>query len=143
MKPFSPVRRSRFVAAGFLFGCLAPLASAQALVADLRPGPAIGVDPLHDVTPLASLGQVALFCATDIAHGRRLWRSDGTAGGTWMLPGGTSSGTSQAATVWNGAVYYGATDFAGTVGLWRSDGTAAGTTRRASVWHRRVHHTYT
>ena len=82
-----------------------------------QPGPAAWV-----------AGQGLLYFASEIpgeGHGRELWRSDGTPGGTWEVadlepgPGSSDPGylTSFQGRVW----------FAARGGLWRSDGTAAGT----------------
>ena len=52
------------------------------LVKDLNPEPtAIGSNPSFPVT----LGDAVLFFADDGLTGRELWRSDGTAAGTWQL----------------------------------------------------------
>jgi len=79
---------------------------------------------------LAGAGGSAFFVLNTAAEGAELWRSDGTAAGTFELrdigfdPG--SAGLSEIAAL-NGAVIFPALTHAGQAGLWRSDGTAAGT----------------
>ena len=79
---------------------------------------------------LVAAGNHLYFTATDSAHGRELWRSDGTAAGTQMVadinPGTADAGVA-GITAANGRIYFSADD--GTHGpeLWTSDGTTAGT----------------
>jgi uncharacterized delta-60 repeat protein len=65
-----------------------------------------------------------------------LWRSDGTAAGTYQLaelyPGATASYPSGFTTIGNG-VYFDANTPDGTARLWRTDGTAAGTAELSST----------
>ncbi|MBK9387995.1 MAG: hypothetical protein IPN34_24520 [Planctomycetes bacterium] len=83
----------------------------------------------------AVLGGVALFSAADRTHGRELWRSDGTTGGTWLVrdlfPGiGASAplGTNDRELLLLGnAVYFTADDGGEGRELWRSDGSRSGT----------------
>jgi ELWxxDGT repeat protein len=103
---------------------------------DLRPGAGSSLDPA--ATP-ASVPQGAdavaapwggfVFTADDGAHGRELWRTDGTAAGTTMIkdisPGAPGSGP-HGLTALNGAVYFSAQGPEGEE-LWKTDGTAAGT----------------
>jgi ELWxxDGT repeat protein len=104
------------------------------LVKDLNPGSA-------DSNPryLSDINHTLFFGADDGVHGRELWKSDGTAGGTQLVkdivPGAASSDPSSAAgqTVQpmanvNGTVYFLASDAAGVRGLYKSGGTADTTT---------------
>jgi ELWxxDGT repeat protein len=74
---------------------------------------------------------IAYFSGWDEAAGRELWRSDGTAAGTWRVAdiaaGGPSSSPSKLTNV-EGMLYFAANDGSGE-DLWKSDGTAAGTVR--------------
>ena len=98
-------------------------------------------------TPLARLGNIVFFSAQTPREGIELWRTDGTAQGTYLLrdidPGfseglnPTPSGSDpDGFTVFGGRVFFaaseqGAQTFSPTIGsgreLWSSDGTVAGT----------------
>jgi ELWxxDGT repeat protein len=76
-------------------------------------------------------GSEGLFAASDgAAHGRELWKSDGTAAGTQMVldinPGSAGSRPSLLTNV-NGTIFFAADDGVHGRELWRSDGTATGT----------------
>ncbi len=109
------------------FIVLAPPAAASgplALVKDINPtGNSVP-------TNFASLAGVTYFSATDGVHGRELWRSDGTADGTYMVrgvrAGGGGSDPKPVATM-GGSLYFAARDGARGHELWRTDGTPAGT----------------
>jgi len=77
-----------------------------------------------------------IFSADDARHGRELWRSDATGGGTAMvtdLRPGPSGSAPQNLTVFGNYVYFSAEDGVRGRELWRSDGTAAGTTLVADI----------
>jgi ELWxxDGT repeat protein len=83
--------------------------------------------------PAGTVNGVFLFVATDQAHGRELWRSDGTAAGTDLLrdirPGAQSGIDLGGWAIAGGQLAFAASDGTGGAQLWRSDGTAAGTVR--------------
>lgn len=93
-------------------------------LADVYTGPT-GSDPAGFV----ALDGIALFAATDSAHGRELWRSDGIPSGTTLafdLNAGTKHANPEQLARMGDALYFAAQE--GTcVKLWRSGGTA-GTT---------------
>lgn len=81
-------------------------------------------------------GNKFFFEADDSLHGRELWISDGTPGGTMMTkdiyPGtGTSEISSYLYT--SSALYFGANDSTYGKELWKSDGTSAGTSMVADI----------
>jgi RNA polymerase sigma factor (sigma-70 family) len=98
-------------------------------VKDIHPGPANLFPPPY-LGNLTVVGRTLFFAADDGAHGRKLWKSDGTAAGTVMVkdvsPGREwqlKSSPNDAMAGVNGVLFFVADD--GT--LWKSDGTAAGT----------------
>lgn len=102
------------------------------LVKDINPvpGPADHSNP----SELVTLGDAVLFFAHD-GVSRQLWRSDGTAGGTWLIseicqPQDRCFGTPQAFQVTERLYFFLATGEpdAG-LSLWVTDGTAGGTLR--------------
>jgi ELWxxDGT repeat protein len=101
------------------------------MVRDVNVGPA-GSDP-RDLT---QLGGILLFTAFDRAHGRELWRTDGTAAGTQVVrdiaPGPLGSDP-QDLVVASGVAFFSADDGVHGRELWRSDGTDAGTQMVADI----------
>src|SRR5262249_50840794 len=102
-------------------------AAGTVLVKDINTGSNTGSYP----SSLTDVNGTLFFAADDGTHGRELWRSDGTAGGTGLVkdiyPTWWDSHRSNLTDV-NGTLFFTADD--GTHGreLWKSDGTAAGTT---------------
>jgi ELWxxDGT repeat protein len=80
--------------------------------------------------PFRNLDGTLLFSARDRTHGWELWRSDGTAGGTYLVrdifPGDDGSQPRKLTTV-GGMLLFTARDPTHGVELWRSDGTEDGT----------------
>jgi ELWxxDGT repeat protein len=115
-----------------LAGPFVPSCEAAAFrVADLNTTVSGSSFPVLADYRMAVLDGVGYFPADDGIHGNELWRSDGTAAGTWMVrdlcPGLCSSQPMHLSAIgpW---LYFGADD--GTHGheLWRTDGTSVGFT---------------
>jgi ELWxxDGT repeat protein len=114
------------------------------MVADINPGSnsssPVGLGSAPNRDGMESYGRyqmvvvnhVLYFRADDGVHGPELWRSDGTATGTYMVkdinPGPAGSNLTQGAMVAVGnTLYFSANDGVHGDELWKSDGTAAGT----------------
>jgi ELWxxDGT repeat protein len=86
-------------------------------------------------TDTAEVDGIAYFTANDGVHGRELWKSDGTPGGTKLVrdltTGSASSHISDLTAVPGGVVFFNVAD--GKTQLWFSDGTADGTIRLMQV----------
>ena len=105
-------------------------AGGTVLVQDIVSGPGSSVSPTGADRVVKD--GVLYFVASDISHGYELWRSDGTAAGTFMVrdirtntPSGLSPGTSGLINV-NGTLFFAANDGVTGNELWSSDGTSAG-----------------
>jgi ELWxxDGT repeat protein len=93
---------------------------------DIFPGPSNAEPVLAGI-----VNGTLLFFATDEAHGRELWRSDGTADGTQLVrdirPGPEGSIGYGGSAIFAGRLAFAASDGQGGAQLWSSDGTDAGT----------------
>src|SRR6476619_5661997 len=105
------------------------------MVKDIYPGSATDPFGIYAPDALTDVGGTLFFSAEDGAHGRELWRSDGTEAGTEMVkdiypwetnPWGTRSYVEELTDV-GGTLFFSAEDGAHGRELWRSDGTEAGT----------------
>lgn len=127
------------------------LAAATTLALTLTASPAAAAPPpqlLADIKPgadssepqaLTRSGDQVFFVANDGTHGRELWVTDGTTGGTHLVrdirvgaksshPGGNPVIVDRPQLVdLNGTLFFTANDGTRANGVWRSDGTAAGT----------------
>ncbi len=81
--------------------------------------------------PYAMLNDVLYFSANDGIHGNELWRSDGTAGGTYLvkdlLPGAVSSNPHEIIVANNKLFFVTQSYISYSFELWTSDGTPGGT----------------
>jgi ELWxxDGT repeat protein len=102
----------------------APVAAAPYLVKDLNTGPAETVATyLYDV---AAAGPVLYFPGSDPAHGAELWRTDGTAAGTYRVTdvcAGRCDSSPDFLRAIGTSVYFQADDGVSGRELWVSDGT--------------------
>jgi ELWxxDGT repeat protein len=114
------------------------------LVKDIWPGSASSVNVVSislDEIPRAVMNGVLYFTANDgTGQGFELWRSDGTADGTYLverLGANTDGAEPQNLTVVNNTLFFTTgPETLGTSGLWRTDGTSNGTAVVASYFIR-------
>jgi ELWxxDGT repeat protein len=87
--------------------------------------------PLNAPRSFAVLNNVSYFAASDGIHGRELWRSDGTAAGTYLVkdiyPGNAGGAGWAGIIAANGLLYFFAQDPDHGIEPWVSDGTELGT----------------
>ncbi|QHT70456.1 T9SS type A sorting domain-containing protein [Rhodocytophaga rosea] len=85
---------------------------------------------------LTDVNGIIFFTADDTDHGNELWRSDGTAAGTYIVKdittGSASSFPSKLINL-NGTLYFIANEGETSYQLWKSDGTKAGTIKIKDV----------
>jgi ELWxxDGT repeat protein len=105
------------------------------LVSDINPGTDSSISgDLYVTGPWAALGDKLLFQANDGQHGRELWTSDGTQGGSTMvadLASGNHGSSPEELTIVDETLAYFFT-WAGR-GVWRTDGTEQGTVQLGRV----------
>jgi ELWxxDGT repeat protein len=80
-------------------------------------------------TPVV-IGAQAFFTGTTVAEGTELWRTDGTAAGTYLVKDifvGTTSSSITSLTNFNGTLFFAANNSTNGIELWKSDGTTGGT----------------
>jgi ELWxxDGT repeat protein len=93
-----------------------------------------GSEPSDGVITNVGGKNIRYFSAADALHGQKLWRTDGTAEGTWLVKGyspweqrGHVGLHPQNSVTLNGILYFTDFDFEHGSKIYRSDGTAAGT----------------
>ena len=112
----------------------AAAASTARLVLDIAPG-----DRSSQVGVMTQVGDALFFVANDHAHGKELWRTDGTTAGTVMVKDiwkGSAPWPPYPSdlTAVGGVLYFAATDRRHGRELWKSDGTEAGTAMVKDIW---------
>lgn len=117
---------TRFIRPGaFLLGLLLaiPLVAEPRLVQDLHQGL---VDDFEAMRAARVQDGILYFSFADPAHGRELWRTDGTEEGTWRLTDicpGPCDTDPESVEILGGSLYFQASDGVSGRELWRSDGT--------------------
>jgi RNA polymerase sigma factor (sigma-70 family) len=105
-------------------------AAGTLLVKDISRGRKKGPRLALDSEPMTAVNGTLYFAADDGAHGRQLWRSDGTEAGTRMLKliaSGGKDANPHCLTDVNGTLFFTAGDGTHCLKLWMSDGTEKGT----------------
>jgi ELWxxDGT repeat protein len=106
-------------------------AAGTTLVKDINPGSADSVPDYYEGVKPTVLNGILYFAASDGVAVQELWRSDGTAAGTYMLknvsPAYALSGTIGTIKATTDRVYYTSYIYGQGTELYASDGTAAGT----------------
>jgi ELWxxDGT repeat protein len=100
------------------------------LVKDIYPDLGLNGPNSSNPSGLININGTLFFTATDSAHGRELWKSDGTDAGTVLLKDiktGKSSSVIGSYISYNGKLIFAANDSINGIELWKSDGTTAGT----------------
>ena len=99
---------------------------------DSDPNPVVVGTESSNPASLTPVGQTLFFTADDGVHGRELWKTDGTFGGTSIVSdihAGASGSSPSSLTDVNGTLYFSADDGVNGRELWKTDGTAEGTVR--------------
>jgi ELWxxDGT repeat protein len=95
-----------------------------------------GVQMAQNLTNMSAQGNLLMFAANDGVHGTQVWRSDGTAAGTFavknidnavQLNAGIDTAVQTNAVSLGGVTYFMGTEQAHGNELWSTDGTLAGT----------------
>ncbi len=103
-------------------------AAGTVLIDDIWPGSGSSLSIDEDSAAVDPSGRL-YFVADDGVQGRALWRTDGTAAGTFALLTLPSGGSFDPwLTSFGSAIYFVASDGMRGAGLWRTDGTPGGTT---------------
>lgn len=88
-------------------------------------------NPANALANFAVLNNISYFAANDGIHGAELWRSDGTAAGTYLvkdiIPGNDSGAAVNGLIAANGLLFFAASTNDNGVEPWVSDGTEQGT----------------
>jgi len=110
--------------------CSNGTAAGTYMVKDITPGTAgtgLGTSPNYAI----SQGGIVFFWAKDPVYGFELWRTDGSAAGTYLLkdikPGSNGSMGASNFAIANNLIFFAADDSVHGTELWATDGTAAGT----------------
>jgi ELWxxDGT repeat protein len=106
------------------------------MIANIGPGAESGSDISINGTPMTVINGVVYFRGLDAVAGGELWRTDGTATGTYRLADispGVSGSEIQDFIIIGSRLFFTAMPEQGTRELWTSDGTPAGTHRVTQI----------